>query len=53
VQDLAYGADGRRDTLGYAVFDVSAGAPAAADVRERVAVVRRSPSLNSSQPTPL
>lgn len=24
VQDLAYGADGRRDTLGYAVFDVSA-----------------------------
>ncbi|GGW69180.1 RNA ligase (ATP) [Streptomyces griseoloalbus] len=24
VQDLTYGADGRRDTLGYAVFDVSA-----------------------------
>ncbi|MFE1953233.1 RNA ligase (ATP) [Streptomyces sp. NPDC059524] len=24
VQDLSYGADGRRDTLGYAVFDVSA-----------------------------
>ncbi|MEU5956529.1 RNA ligase (ATP) [Streptomyces sp. NPDC047525] len=24
VQDLAYGADGRRETLGYAVFDVSA-----------------------------
>ncbi|MFD7709039.1 RNA ligase (ATP) [Streptomyces sp. NPDC059785] len=24
VQDLGYGADGRRDTLGYAVFDVSA-----------------------------
>jgi RNA ligase (TIGR02306 family) len=24
VQDLAYGADGRRDTLGYAAFDVSA-----------------------------
>jgi len=24
IQDLSYGADGRRDTLGYAVFDVSA-----------------------------
>ena len=24
VQDLTYGADGRRETLGYAVFDVSA-----------------------------
>ncbi|OIJ92507.1 RNA ligase (ATP) [Streptomyces colonosanans] len=24
IQDLTYGADGRRDTLGYAVFDVSA-----------------------------
>ncbi|GGT41514.1 RNA ligase (ATP) [Streptomyces purpureus] len=24
VQDLAYGADGRRETLGYAVFDISA-----------------------------
>ncbi|MCO4697308.1 RNA ligase (ATP) [Streptomyces sp. RO-S4] len=24
VQDLSYGADGRRDTLGYAVFDVAA-----------------------------
>ncbi|MET8686381.1 RNA ligase (ATP) [Streptomyces sp. NPDC004732] len=24
VQDLTYGADGRRDTLGYAVFDISA-----------------------------
>jgi RNA ligase (TIGR02306 family) len=39
VQDLTYGADGRRDTLGYAVFDVSAeidGAVRWLDARELI-----------------